>query len=125
MHRGQSLLSFVVLVAVTSISAQAACGGGGFKPSKGSPKKGDVVYVSSPTTVQAGAQVSTQTTRSGAQLSSQPVQQTVYRNPKLDGAQRDIDKAQEKLDRCVGDCEKERRKLDEAKAKYARKAAEV
>ena len=34
-------------------------------------------------------------------------------------------KAQTKLDNCQGDCEKERRKLAEAKAKYARKASEL
>lgn len=133
MQYGFKIFSFAALLAVTSITAEAACGGGGFKPSKNSPKKGDVVYVSSTPVTQTSAASATQpvagstvtASQPAAPLASQPVQQTAYRNPKLESAQRDIDKAQAKLDRCVGDCEKERRKLEEAKAKYARKAAEV
>jgi len=107
MQRTLGFLSFVVLVVVTSVSAQAACGGGGYKVVTPAVKVGSGKSVS----------VATSST-SSTQYASQPVY-----NSKLADAQKDIDKAQAKLDRCSGDCEKERRKLQEAQAKYARKVA--
>ncbi len=91
MQRAFIFLGFVFGVTLLSVSAQAACGGGGFK------------------------RVSQETT------SEYRVQEVSSSN--LDKLQRDVDKAQAKLDNCVGDCDSERRKLAEANAKLARRTA--
>ncbi len=99
MQRAFAILAFMMLLAATSASVQAACGGGGYKPA-------------APTVRHEAQNVSYSTSSSSS-------------DSRLEGLQRDIDKAQAKLDRCTGNCDKERRKLEEAKAKYARKASEV
>ncbi len=96
MQRALSILSIVGVAALASVSAHAACGGGGYKPSAASNKPHE----------------------------ASREKQSEGKNSKLADAQRDVDKAQAKFDRCEGDCEKERRKLEEAKAKYAKKASE-
>jgi len=101
------IICVVGVTALASVSAQAACGGGGYKPSTTSPK------------VQVVKEVSVTKAQNVGYLASDE------HHPKLQSAQRDIDKAQTKLENCHGDCEKERRKLAEAKAKYARKASEL
>jgi hypothetical protein len=97
MFRAFSILGLVGVAALTGVSAHAACGGGGYKAA---PARAHQVSVTETVVVDEKAS-------------------------KLQGLQRDIDKAQAKLDHCDGDCEKERRKLQEARAKYARKAGEA
>jgi peptidoglycan hydrolase CwlO-like protein len=94
------ILSLVVVAALTSVSAQAACGGGGYKPTVGALKANDKAVSYETVSVE-------------------------HRSSRLDGVQRDLDKAQAKLDSCQGDCDKEKRKLQEAKAKFDKKAAQV
>jgi len=44
---------------------------------------------------------------------------------KVSDARRDVEKAQRKLNECVGDCDKEHRKLEEAERKLAKRTAEA
>jgi molecular chaperone GrpE (heat shock protein) len=81
-----------------SFSAHAACGGGGFKEVTSSSQE---------------RKVSRESSNSDS------------RGSKLADLQRDVNKAQAKFDRCQGDCENERRKLEQAKAKLAKKASEL
>jgi hypothetical protein len=104
MQRAFRIFCFVGAAALASVSAQAACGGGGYKPALAAAKA-----------------------QEASATKSQEVSYTKSdeKTSKLDGVQRDVDKAQLKLDNCQGDCDKERRKLAEAKAKYDKKAGEV
>ena len=97
MQRELKFLSFIVGGALISVSAHAACGGGGYQSA----------------TVPAVHEVKHET--------YQESKSYVAHNTKLEGLQRDVEKAQTKLDNCEGDCDKERRKLEKAKAKLAEK----
>lgn len=95
MNHTMKLVCLAVGSALLSVSAHAACGGGGFKQA---PEPDHSEQVSKESKRQA------------------------ERSAKLEKRQREIDKAQANLDRCQGPCDKERRKLEEAKAKYDKEA---
>ena len=130
MKRTMGLLSFGVFVAITTISAHAACGGGGFKASVDTNSHRSTTDSASVTTTTStpvpassvSASVSTPVVSTNASVNAPAM--SARKSEKLEDRQRDIDKAQARLDNCTGDCEKERRKLSDAKAKYDREMSQ-
>jgi len=127
MPRSLMVLSVVFLAAFSTVSLQAACGGGGYT----------VVKSSKPTGVNAAPQQQQQQQVNYTRVVSAPSSGVVHESArpsseyrevsrasretseKIEKLQREVDKTQAKLDRCSGECDKERRKLAEAKAKLA------
>jgi hypothetical protein len=90
-------LVVLFVAGITSASANAACGGGGYTPSKSSKPSSHVSY----------------TSNTGSSDQHREVAE------KMDKLQNELDKAQMKLRNCSGECNKERRKVNEANEKLA------
>jgi hypothetical protein len=90
-------LVVLFIAGLSSASVNAACGGGGYTPSKPSKPSSEVSYTSTIVSSDQHRDVS----------------------EKMDRLQNDLDKAQAKLRNCTGECAKERRKVNEASDKLA------
>ena len=134
-----TFFSLVLVCLVFGGSAQAACGGGGFKPTRDKPS----AEINTPTN--HSVSVSYEKGSSSREVVSSPrIENTTFSSRfdssvndlkvtsqqyndissakhdignKLGDLQHDVDKASNKLARCSGDCDKERRKLEEAQSK--------
>ena len=104
-----SILSTAFGVALLSFSAHAACGGGGYHAA---------AAVSSDDSDHRVVRTEIQ-----AEYKTTEVRSSNTYDSKRDGLQRDVDKAQSKLDNCTGDCDKEKRKLEEAQSRLARRVS--
>lgn len=140
MKYSATLFSLVLVSVLSYSSAQAACGGGGFKPSNRSKPTSDVLaqpqshLVSYENSSSSSRQVSAPQRVESPSFSSRfdsmanDLRLTSTQWDEISDAKRnvsrragelqqDVDKANLKLAKCNGDCEKERRKLSEAQSR--------
>ncbi len=123
-----SVFSFLFCALFFSASTQAACGGGGFKSSNSKPA---VSYSSGSSSSSESYNVNYRQSMptvdmrhyDSAKLQLSERQQSDIARIKQDveiraeGLRNDVDRAQAKLDRCDGRCDKERRRLNDATAR--------
>lgn len=121
-------MSFVACVAFSDVSIQAACGGGGYKPSKQTVRREEVRQEYTRPVASSGSQSTPgfDTSRFEALRARLDLNHDQYLEiykakqeigERLEQARRDVARAQTGLDRCHGNCESEKRALAEAQAK--------